>query len=252
MASILADVPTHLADRLQPFLRQAHRPRVTPGDPDGPVSKFNGRPWLEPGADWPVCPTCDRAMALLLQLDLSSLPDAAAGQGLLQLFYCMNPDPRCEALNRASEPFSPSVVVRCLQPTAQGATAPAQRVQPRPVMLQNGLQVPQAVTGWDSFEDLPGPAELLALGLRPHPAAEASLATKRLGLPRLGDKAGGWPCWAQGMAYPRCPHCGADLVLVFQVDHHDLIGFRLGEPGTGHVTRCAAHLDVLAFAWASD
>lgn len=40
------------------------------------------------------------------------------------------------------------------------------------------------------------------------------------------------------------------MQLVFQLDSEKGLPFMFGDVGIGHVTQCAEHKDVLAFAWA--
>ncbi len=65
-----------------------------------------------------------------------------------------------------------------------------------------------------------------------------------------GDKLAGWPVWVQGMEHPSCPRCGRRMWLVFQLDSEDHLPFMFGDMGTGHLTQCPEHLEVVAFGWA--
>jgi len=76
-----------------------------------PHSKFGGFPYLRNSEDWPMCPNCDNHMQLFLQLNLEDIP-VNKDKGLIQLFYCTNDDPLCEADCEAFFPFSESTVCR--------------------------------------------------------------------------------------------------------------------------------------------
>src|SRR4051794_5774758 len=65
-----------------------------------------------------------------------------------------------------------------------------------------------------------------------------------------GDKLAGWSQWIQGAEYPLCPKCAQQMVLVFQLDSNDHLPFMFGVMGTGHVTQCPMHKDIVAFGWA--
>ena len=65
-----------------------------------------------------------------------------------------------------------------------------------------------------------------------------------------GDKLAGWPAWIQGVEYPSCPKCEQQMRLVFQLDSDDHLPFMFGDVGTGHITQCPEHLEVVAFGWA--
>jgi hypothetical protein len=69
-------------------------------------------------------------------------------------------------------------------------------------------------------------------------------------LPRMGDKLAGWPAWVQGVEYPRCPLCEETMGLVFQIESEGHVPFRFGDSGTGHITRCRTHPNLVAFSWA--
>ena len=65
-----------------------------------------------------------------------------------------------------------------------------------------------------------------------------------------GDKLGGWPRWIQGVEYPACPECGAEMVLVMQIDSEGNVPYMFGDCGVGHITQCPTHHHVVTFAWA--
>jgi uncharacterized protein YwqG len=68
--------------------------------------------------------------------------------------------------------------------------------------------------------------------------------------PKSGDKLAGWPLWIQGVEYPSCPICQAEMSLVFQIDSEDNVPYMFGDVGCGHITQCREHKEQLAFAWA--
>jgi uncharacterized protein YwqG len=56
-------------------------------------SKFGGKPWLNPGEEYPCCSNCGQPMPLVLQVNLDRIPSSlmgAFGGGILQFFYCQN------------------------------------------------------------------------------------------------------------------------------------------------------------------
>jgi uncharacterized protein YwqG len=73
---------------------------------------------------------------------------------------------------------------------------------------------------------------------------------ERLSVAEPGDKLGGWPYWIQGVEYPACPVCQAEMHMVFQLDSNDNLDFMFGDVGTGHITQCPVHKSVVTFSWA--
>lgn len=250
---------------LEPWLSSVRRPGWKPvveeGDPALAASKFCGMPWTGPETNWPECKGCGEPLSLLVQLDLDALPEELSnrfGTGLLQLFYCVQ-----EACHGEGgwEPFSDVVsLVRVVHPTTDSA-------EPKP---DEKPSLPaKAIVGWERFEDLPSPAEHDEIGLKY--TYDFEDGTLRIECPDVnldvkqrmseceaeeiaiavgGDKLGGWPAWVQGVEYPNCPICGARMVLVLQLDSEDNIPFMLGDAGTGHITQCPEHKEVVAFGWA--
>ena len=88
-----------IASKFKPLKRTAWKPITVRGDSDLVVSKFAGKPWINPGDSYPMCEYCHTPLRFFLQLNLSQLPeslDRQFGDGLLQLFYCMNHEPGCD------------------------------------------------------------------------------------------------------------------------------------------------------------
>ncbi|RUR87009.1 DUF1963 domain-containing protein [Chlorogloeopsis fritschii PCC 9212] len=79
--------------KLSGVKRSAFKPITQPGDGDLTASKFAGKPWLNAGEKWPLCPNSNQPMQFFLQINLDELPQNAKnifGTGILQLFYCTN------------------------------------------------------------------------------------------------------------------------------------------------------------------
>jgi uncharacterized protein YwqG len=227
------------------------------GDGSLAASKFAGQPWLAEGEAWPVCPQCQNPMPLFLQLALAHLPDALEqrfGAGLLQLFYCTV----CED---GWEPFSESSLVRVVHPLGS--------LQPSAIPTLPDTFPAKRIVGWEEITDGPDPTEHEVLGLEY--TYDWDAGTVRLECPALGlvfdeirndelaenisvaatgDKLAGWPSWVQGVEYPVCPLCQRQMVLLFQLDSEDHLPYMFGDVGTGHVTQCPEHKEVVAFGWA--
>lgn len=239
--------------------RAAWKPQVLGNEPDSPVSKFGGRPWLKPDESWPTCASCNQPLAFFLQLDLDRLPSAVNsryGSGLLQLFYCTECD-------EGWEPFSETHHVRIVKRdnlTSQERASTETAAFPA-----------REIVGWDKIIDLPSPEEFNELGLTynydfeaglvklicpevelstEHPFEEDNDIVERIANATSGDKLAGWSAWVQGAEYPTCPECTRRMRLLFQLDSEDNIPFMFGDVGTGHITQCPDHHHIVTFAWA--
>jgi hypothetical protein len=182
-------------------------------------------------------------MPLLAQVALADLPAGSPprGDGLLQVFYCQASDEReltsCDTELEGWAAFSPCHVVRLVAADSPGA--PSGAGEPYPA---------HRVTSWREVTDWPGWEEQAELAI----TVEDDLlnAISDAGYPRAGEKLGGWPAWVQSLEYPDCPRCGSRMTFLLQIESEQLLPVMFGDLGTGHVTQCPAHPDVLAFAWA--
>jgi hypothetical protein len=234
----MATIPT----AFQALMRKAYQPIVSPGD--GPLagSKFSGRPFLNQGEQWPVCPNCGQRMQLFVQLDLDTLPEPLRGEfgsGILQMFYCTNKNPLCEMDCGAWAPFSKSQLVRIVQPQERIEIAAA---------YDDTFFPPKQIVGWQPLDDYPNWEEGEELGVMLSDEEQEALG--ELGFPLSGDKLVGWPDWVQVIEYPDCPICGEKMRLVFQIDSEDNLPHMFGDVGCGHITQCKTHKEQLAFGWA--
>lgn len=240
--------------------RPAWRPLVAPGEPTATRSKFCGRAWLLPDEAPPACEECDRPLQLLVQLDLGELPDdldGRHGEGVLQLFYCVDDDCLGEG---AWEAFSD--VASLVRVVPADALAPAGVPDP--------AYPPATILGWERFDDAPDPEDHELAGLSAsydfrlrtvtlrcrEVGLQATLALDDLGVEEIAqagekDKLAGWPSWVQFRDYPDCPTCGRTMRLVFQLDSEDHVPFTFGDAGIGHITQCPTHPTTVAFAWSS-
>ncbi len=235
--------PKSVPESMLPFQRKAWKPRVEDGDGAPLDSKFAGTPWLVSDEDWPCCRHCGKAMPLFLQLNLATLPDALDnefGGGLLQLFYCINSEPLCEAECEAFFPFSKSQLVRIVQPDDEG------REIEHP--LFDRPFPPKQIVGWKEAEDYPNWEEGREHEIELSDEEWEWLAEKDL--PSAADKLAGWPHWVQGIEYPHCPECQSPMRLVFQIDSNDHVPYMFGDLGCGHITQCPGHKHQVAFGWA--
>ncbi len=223
-------------------------------------SRFGGLPWIPDGEPHPRCKNCKKPLRLLLQLQLSTLPEAARerlGSGLLQAFYCQRED--CEQECSGWSSFSGMHLVRRVDASSGSLADPVGKPFP-----------PREITGWRPMEDQPSPSEHKELGLHfdydfeadtvrircpqvgldAPPVGITDVEAEEVSLAAMGDKLLGWPHWVQGVEYPECPTCGARMESVFQLDSESNLPLRWGDSGVAHITRCPAHPEVLTLGWA--
>lgn len=254
-----------LRQALEPRLRTTFVPVLAEPSGDSACSKLSGLPVLGPGEPWPRCGECEAPLPLALQLAQDEVPDEArarfpAGAGWLQLFYCAGST--CGASN-ASDPDCKNKLLRFL---ADKGAVPARGVPAFEWRLE-----PRDIVGWKSTreapdrEDNPELGETLGEAQRdlvyrldcvgrknaPDPALpDTPEVLQPLAGPLRGDKLLGWPAWTQGAEWETCPRCDERLAFLFQLDASSgALEMLFAESGTGHVSQCPAHRDVLAFRW---
>lgn len=141
----------------------------------------------------------------------------------------------------ACEPFSSSQVTRVVQP--QGIPADS----PMPTMEE--FFPPKLITGWQETLEYPNPEEARAWGVVLDSDETTGLEEADLSA-RIGDKLGGWPCWAQALEYPRCPTCEQPMTqLIFQLEQQESENFPYPHQGlgVGYLVQCPTHLDQVTF-----
>ena len=240
--------------------RPTWKPVVRESDGSAQASKFSGIPWIADDEEWPTCVGCKKPLQLFLQLNLAELPeelDGRFGDGLLQLFYCVNFD--CDQTLNAWEPFAEPTVVRVVQSTGRERTD---------VIAPSNHFPARTIVHWEFNADFPAQEEHRALGLvydYDFKAKRVNISWPETGLllekldfetaglispPQGGDKLSGWPYWIQSAEYPNCTQCGQRMDFVFQIDSEDNLPYMFGDVGCGHITQCATHKDIVAFGWA--
>ena len=241
-----------LKESLAPHRRTAWLPELVEDDAAVVArSKFSGVPSLLPEEVWPPCGHCNRPMQLFLQLDARDVPTEAAAAlagGILQLFYCTNPESDCESICEAFSPHSRATLLRLLPPADQ---APDGRglLEPRSnAELPAGMFPAKRIVAWTPIDDLPSLQELDELGTVLSDDDEDVLDS--WDVPHGGEKLLGWPQWVQGIEYPKCRICGREMEHLFQIDSEQSLPYMFGDVGIGHITQCRDHRTELAFGWA--
>ncbi len=236
-------IPGPLAEKLVPFWRTGWLAEAEDGDGETTASKFSGLAHIPKGESWPRCGSCDKPMQLFVQLNAKDLPEGARElhpEGILQFFYCTDPESMCDVDCEGWRPFSKASLARVI---TEGS---GELISASPV---KDAFPAKSITGWKTVEELPDLEELeYSLGIKLDDSERKALETVTILNP--GEKLGGWPYWIQGVEYPDCPKCGEPMGLVFQVDSDQNLPFLFGDLGVGHITRCKRHPEVLGFGWA--
>lgn len=257
--------------KLKPWLTKHLRPAWKPvveerADASKSKSKFGGIPYTTAEHDWPVCTECGQQMQHFLQLDLSDLPAELGdrhGTGLVQLFYCTRGD--CQGMG-GWFPFEDTMSrVRVLPIPLAEYVAPAEFESQEEEFSEF------CIVDWEKSDDFPATAEQEELGLDfdydfdsqpnlvkvkcPELQFESDyivdpMLAENISSAQFGDKLSGWPLWVQNVEYPNCPRCQTRMIFLFQMDSEDNVPFGWGDAGTGHITQCPEHKDVVAFGWA--
>jgi hypothetical protein len=182
-------------------------------------------------------------MALFLQLDLQALPDElgdALGQGYLQFFYCVSRRNCCVNGDNWHSPFAPHQLLRRID---------ARRAQPAASLPQFAQMIPpRTIVGWKAIDDYPNSYELHELGFELDDDTTDMLFEREL-TAALKDKLLGWPAWVQCTDYPKCRVCGRPMWLIFSLESHQNLFYGFGDSGSGQITGCPDHPEVLAFSW---
>jgi uncharacterized protein YjbI with pentapeptide repeats/uncharacterized protein YwqG len=140
-----------IASKFKPLKRTAWKPITVKGDSDLAVSKFAGKPWINPGDSYPMCEYCQTPLRFFLQLNLSQLPeslDRQFGDGLLQLFYCTNHESDCDGCD--------IFLIQNVQPTE----TPLQYEMPDVIFdsmsaLIEGEFPAKQIASWQAMDDYP-------------------------------------------------------------------------------------------------
>lgn len=229
--SIAATTIDELHAKLLEFRRPAWLPRIVDVDGSPTESKFGGTPFIASGETWPRCVVCGDWLQLALQLAAHDLPPELRDSfaGTLQAFFCTSES--C----RPAEPFSPTTVVRLIEPSGSPAFA-------APPFDEAFLG--RRIVGWQEAPDYPTADELETLGVRladgPEIGGEFFFSVAK-------DKLMGWPGWTQYPSYAKCPKCGNALRALAQIVSEGSVPFMFGDAGTAWVWQCHEHLDVLTF-----
>lgn len=232
----LDELPSSLQEELRPYLRVGFNPVFGATDTNQPGSQLGGEPWLPNGVEKPSCERCGKTMPLLLQLRLDALPTEVPklGNGLLQVFYCLNKY-ECD---ENFEPYGTSVVVQQVDPTSPGEAAEE----------SEGSLPLKAIVDWEKKTEIPSGGERLDLeDLELEEEDEALL--ENVGYRDSNDHLWGWPKWRYSPTYSYCRVCDSEMRYVFEVASEAGLPINFGDNAFGHLMQCEEHPDEWAFFW---
>lgn len=230
--------------RMESDILAAQRPTWTPvtshGDAGPEASKFGGIPFLPAGEDWPSCANCHQPMQLFLQLNADDTPIPMPYAGLLQFFYCVNPNRNCETDCEAWAPRARSTLLRIVPISADPRRLDA---------LPDHARFPAVtIRNWTQATDFPSVEDFDVAGIVFSDYLIGDIV--RSYQPKEGDKLLGWPAWVQNADYQNCDRCGNTMNVIFQIASEDNIPYMFGDVGNGHISICTHHPEELVFAWA--
>jgi hypothetical protein len=156
------------------------------------------------------------------------------------MFYCVSRYECCVKGEDWMSPFAPHQLLRRIEsaaarPAARGAGS--DRLIPR-----------RTIVGWEPIDDYPNSYELEDLGLELDDDTTDALYVRGLTAVQQ-DKLLGWPAWVQYVEYPSCRLCGRSMWLIFSLESSNNLPYGFGDSGSGQITGCPDHPDVLGFSW---
>ena len=105
------------------------------------------------------------------------------------------------------------------------------------------------IVGWQESEEYPHREELESFGVALEDQ-EIELLDQSSLFAQVGDKLGGWICWAQAIEYPSCPVCSQTMnQLIFQLESDLNASFPYPHRGlgVGYLVQCPEHREQVTF-----
>lgn len=189
--------------------KPAFHPVVDLEETSPDTSKTSGTILVPHGTEWPICPACQHPKSLILQLNLSQLPDDVATRSmsrLLQVFECTN---RRHCRGQRG-PFSETQIGRLVELEQPTTTLDDPKSHPS-----------CSITSWKRVTDYPCYNDFYEQGYfdldLPYLTGEdreATLSAKYRCY--TGEKLGGWP-----RIHPEdlnCQKCSQQMQVIYQFD----------------------------------
>jgi uncharacterized protein YwqG len=225
-----------LDDILRPLVRQASVLEVRTASSDLPAvsSKFGGIPYHEAGEAWPECPTCERPLSFVCQLDLrtTNYPERNL-MPFFTFFYCWT----CSPWGFRTEANGEWVVRRYTDPReSKAVTIPPPRVvwqaSPCSVSFTERLSLPD----WEGISRWSQEASDLSCQVNSEARWQAyqEAVERTVGDQELASCVGGYPRWIQGEDTPD----GANFLA--QIDSESGAGIMWGDVGCVYLFRSTA------------
>ncbi|GIQ81167.1 protein of unknown function DUF1963, partial [Kipferlia bialata] len=201
--------------------------------------------FLSEDEELPQCGECGEQMALVVQLNLSQLPEDVqeslrlGDEGLIQLYMCKIEDTDCETW----EAFSTAELVRFVPPEDMENARTREDILSLYESEDKVYREAPIVGVVKRAQDFPKGDEM-SFGVDHNDDMYNALhefvwengATS-------GIHVGGWFNWCQGVEYPDCPECGETMTgTVLNIESiEDQIGLMWGDCGTAQICQCPNH-----------
>lgn len=198
-------------------------------------SKFGGLPYAESEDVWPSCPTCEKELTFVTQIQDES------EQQLFVFYYCN----KCFPWGLADEEKGQWLVKLYKKPSIEKLVAINQDSDDKfsPTACKIIPSSVKILPDWEGLDSASSEASALCCKINDDAPWEAyEEAVERAGC--LNDYAtilGGYPRFVQGEALPTCPECNCDMVFYAQIDSEDEANIMWGDLGLIYFFRCPQH-----------
>lgn len=201
-------------------------------------SKFGGLPYLTPENEYPKCSNCGKHLQLLVQLNLEDLPENTEN-GLIQLYFCTNPNTQCES-KLTSKNITTSIF-RKLEITGNSVIDSPDK---EPIFPE------KRITQFIEFIDYPHREDYYKMGieLQVPDAIYDYMMANNIGTTNANDKLFGYPHWLQSSEFTNTLKSDNEHLL-FQLASNDNLPFMFGDSGIGYLLKNRNHNNPLSFYW---
>lgn len=201
-------------------------------------SKLGGLPYLSQENDYPKCSNCGRHLQLLVQLNLEDIPENTE-KGLIQLFFCTNPNTGCES--KLLSKNSTTSLCRKVETTEDII---------REFSNHDYVFPEKRITQFIEHIDYPHSEDYnqLDIELQVPDAIYDYMLANNIGTTNDNDKLFGYPRWLQSSAFSKDQNSD-DRHLLFQLASNDNLPFMFGDSGIGYLIKITNNNNELSFNW---